>query len=62
MGNHWNIRFFLVYIQKHILVNLINFKIATIYLNISLLNNISVSCKETDIRDFLSDFYRLLIL
>lgn len=48
MVNHWNIRFFPFYIQKHILINQINLGNSVIYLYINVLNNLSVSCKETD--------------
>ena len=42
---------FLGFIQKHILVNQVNLKMVSIYLYISLLSIISVSCKETDIEE-----------
>lgn len=61
MVNHWNIRIFPFYIQKHILINQINSENIFIYLYISILTNISVSCKETDAEKSFEILWLILI-
>lgn len=62
MVNHWNIKIFTVYIQKHTLTNQIKLKNECIHLHINILNQSSVSCKETDSFAKQNTYYKSLII
>lgn len=57
MGNHWNIRIFLVYIKKHVFDSSEEPICKYNQLNINILNIISVSCKETDIEKTFKKYF-----